>query len=185
MEIIYRTLSHTDMSLSQVEQLYESAFPADERRDFSDFVALLATDNTPFAVIGAFDGDTLLAFLSYWQLDCKVVYGEHFAVIPQMRGQGLGRTMLTHFLDNVSSDMVLEVEPPIEPIAVRRVKFYETLGFKFHGDFSYTQPPYGPGKSELPMKLMTHGHVSPQQLVGAVAEIRVKVYGCKPQPSAE
>ncbi len=181
MEIIYRMLSHTEPAMFQVQHLYESAFPADERRDFGDLVSLLADSNVPFSAIGAFDGDTLLAFLTYWQLDCSVTYGEHFAVIPQMRGQGIGRSMLTYFLDNVAADMVLEVEPPVEPIAVKRVKFYERFNFKLHDDIAYMQPPYGPGKNGLEMKLMTHGDISPQRLKQAITEIRAKVYGVAEQ----
>ena len=55
MEIIYRLIAHTDSAISQIEQLYTSAFPADERRDFCDFLSLLADEESVFAVMGAFD----------------------------------------------------------------------------------------------------------------------------------
>ena len=179
MGIIYRMISYSDPAIGQVEELYTSAFPADERRDFSDFTELLSRG--AFSVLGAFDascgGDKLLAFITFWKLD-GITYLEHFAVVPQMRGRGLGRKVFTHFLGNVASTIVLEVEPPVTLIAVRRIRFYESLGLKLWDGVPYVQPPYGPGRQPLELKLMTHGEVSQGLLEGSVAQIHCRVYGC-------
>ena len=180
MGIIYRLVSHSDNLLGQVELLYTSAFPADERRDFSEFVALLKDESVPFSVMCACDGDDenrMLAFITFWNFG-KVDYLEHFAVIPQMRGKGIGHEVFCHFLGDVASDIVLEVEPPTTPIAERCVKFYESMGLKLWNGFHYVQPPYGDGKCALEMKLMTHGNVTPQILEETVEMMRVNVYGC-------
>ena len=181
MGIIYRFVANHDSAVKQVEELYTSAFPPDERRDFEVFASLLADDSVPFSVLGAFDdgGERLLSFISFWELPGGMMYLEHFAVIPQMRGMGIGRTVFSHFLDEVASTIVLEVEPPVDVIAVKRIRFYESLGLKLWGDFAYVQPPYGSDKSPLELKLMTHGDVSQPMLEKAVAEVRRLVYGCK------
>lgn len=179
MGIIYQMVSYSDPAIGQVEELYTSAFPADERRDFSDFTELLSRG--AFSVLGAFDdgcgGAKLLAFITFWKLD-GITYLEHFAVVPQMRGRGLGREVFTHFLENVASTIVLEVEPPTTPIAARRIRFYESMGLKLWDSVPYVQPPYGPGRQPLELKLMTHGDVSRKLLEGSVPQIRCRVYGC-------
>ena len=187
MEIIYRLIAHTDPAISQIEQLYTSAFPADERRDFCDFLSLLADEESVFAVMGALDaGDEsrLLAFITFWDFG-TIMYLEHFAVIPQMRGHGIGTTVFTHFLGNIASTIVLEVEPPETQVAIKRIKFYEALGLKLWPQFHYVQPPYSPDKNELELKLMTHGNVTLPMLENAVEEIYDNVYGRRPARSAE
>lgn len=178
MGIIYRLVSHSDFALEQVKELYTSAFPADERRDFTDFTSLLSCG--AFSVLGAFDAnnsDNLLAFITFWKLD-EIMYLEHFAVVPQMRGHGIGREVFSHFLDDVAATIVIEVEPPTTPIAVRRIRFYETLGMKLWDSVHYVQPPYGPGRQPLELKLMTHGDVSQDLLERSVKQMHSRVYGC-------
>ncbi len=178
MGIIYRLVSHSDLALEQVKELYTSAFPADERRDFSDFTSLLSCG--AFSVWGAFDADendSLLAFITFWKLD-EIMYLEHFAVVPQMRGHGIGREVFGNFLDKVASTIVLEVEPPTTPIAVRRIRFYESLGLKLWNSVHYVQPPYGPDRQPLELKLMTHGDVSQEMLERAIKQMHSRVYGC-------
>lgn len=179
-EIFYRLLDSADSVMVKIEQLYTSAFPPDERRDFADFKALLADAAMPFAVIGAFDKvnpDRLLAFVSYWQFG-DISYIEHFAVIGEMRGRGVGSSVLRHFVAEVSPSIVLEVEPPVTPVAVKRIDFYRSLGLKLWSDVHYVQPAYAPDKQPLEMKLMTHGDVMESQLMQVVGQMRRLVYGC-------
>lgn len=179
MGILYRFIKYNDKSLWQLEQLYMSAFPPDERRDFPVFISLLACGDVPFCVLGAFDDDNedlLLAFISYWQFE-KITYIEHFAVIKQMRGHGVGHMVFSHFIKNIASTVVLEVEPPTTLIASRRIRFYESLGMKLWDGFYYEQPPYAPDRNALELKLMTYGEVNLSMLKQVVTDIHKKVYG--------
>lgn len=178
--MIYQYASVSNPLISDIKELYISAFPKNERRDFDAFASLLANPDSHFSVICAIDDEEqpgrMLAFISFWELG-EITYLEHFAVIPQMRGRSIGRTMLRHFLDNIASRIVLEVEPPTTDIACRRIRFYESIGLTLRNDIDYIQPPYSPEKESLELKLMTHGQISTEELKDAASLIHLKVYG--------
>ncbi len=178
--MIYQYAADSDHLIKEIKELYTSAFPANERRDFDAFTSLLANPDSRFSVICAIDDEEqpgrMLAFISFWDFE-KITYLEHFAVIPQMRGRNIGRTMLRHFLDDIASRIILEVEPPTTDIARRRIRFYETIGLKLRDEIDYIQPPYSPDKESLEMKLMTHGEISVEELKEAASLIHLKVYG--------
>lgn len=52
--------------------------------------------------------------------------------------------------------MVLEVEPPVTEQAIRRIKFYERLGYQTFPD-AYYQPAYHEGYPPLELRLMQKG----------------------------
>ncbi|MGN1246137.1 MAG: GNAT family N-acetyltransferase, partial [Muribaculaceae bacterium] len=140
MTFIFKEISANSPFLSQVKELYEAAFPPDERRDFA-FVEQLLNTSPHFSIRVATDSLTgeFAAFLSYWNFT-SFSYIEHLAVMPQIRGVGIGHKIMADFFVNVSHRMVLEVEPPIDTITRKRVAFYESLGMTLWSDFPYTQP---------------------------------------------
>jgi len=159
--IEYRPLSSSD--LGTFLRIYEESFPENERRiyrntyDLEDFI--LSKDGQ-FSILGAYEGDTLIGFISYWDFDSRH-YIEHFAMDPAKRGANIGGRMLDTFIERVSPDILIEVERPVDDITRRRIGFYERHGFRLHPDVDYVQPPYSPGQEGLPMLLMTHGNALP------------------------
>ena len=143
-------------------QLYNESFPPEERRDYEDerhLSEFIKMKHGKFHAFAVKDGDLFLGFLSYWEFE-GYTYVEHFAVIPERRGNNIGRKMLGHLFKTVSEDVLLEVEPPVTPDAERRIKFYENTGFRVRQEFDYMQPPYSGDKQPVKMLLMTHGNVS-------------------------
>ena len=140
-------------------QLYERAFPADERRDFDLLLDIFAKS----------DG---------WD---DFVYGEHFAVEEAMRGRKIGEQVLRHFIALTSKPVVIEVEPPVAgDITEKRVRFYERNGGVLHAGYRYIQPPYSPDRHSLELNLMTFGApVTEAILDKMVARIHREVYGVK------
>lgn len=141
--------------------LYEEAFPAEERRPYKDAAELehfIKMKGGKFHAYAAKDGDLFLGFLSYWTFE-GYVYVEHFAVRPEHRGRNIGRKMLHHLFEEVSENVLLEVEKPETADAQRRIHFYETQGFRLRRELEYVQPPYTTGGKPVPMLLMTHGEV--------------------------
>lgn len=146
----------------QLLKIYNEAFPEDERRayeDEKDLERFIGEHHVKFHGFSVKDGDLYLGFLTYWTFK-DYVYVEHFALAPQYRGKNIGRKMLHHLFEEVSQNVLIEVEHPDTEEAQRRIKFYEQNGFRLRGEFEYIQPPYSEGKQAVPMQLMTHGEVN-------------------------
>ncbi|MBS0029349.1 GNAT family N-acetyltransferase [Chitinophaga sp. 22321] len=135
-----------------IKRLYEDAFPKEERRPWDWQLALIATGELRVLRI-ARDG-LFAGFVFYWQLPA-FAFIEHFAVHPDARGGGAG-TRVMELLEKELGTIILEVEPPITEQAIRRVKFYERLGYTTFPD-TYQQPSYYPEFPPLALRLMYKG----------------------------
>lgn len=157
-----------------VAELYEQAFPPEERRNLSAQQVLLNNGALQLALLeneGVYAG-----FVFYWQLT-DFVFIEHFAISPALRGGGIGSEVM-RLMEQEHPEIVLEVEPPHSGDAVRRIRFYEGLGFKAYA-YPYLQPPYQVGGTPLTMLLMQKG-MSPEEhtFTKINNEIYLEVYGC-------
>ena len=152
-------LQPTDTLLwNQTWELYETSFPVHERRRKEDH--LRAMQESEFhcmvAVRRGEDGipPTLLALFFYWEHD-SMIYIEHLAVNPSLRGQNIGSALLGQFLANhVESTILLEIEPPIDETTRRRLHFYRRLGFVVN-DYEYIHPSYGTGPAH-PLTILSY-----------------------------
>lgn len=158
----------------QVIQLYEQAFPVEERRNLSAQQTLLNSGALRLALL---EKDGLFAgFVFYWQLT-DFAFIEHFAVSADQRGAGIGSGVM-RLMEQEYPCIVLEVEPPHTIDAQRRIRFYEGLGFTAY-TFSYLQPPYQAGGQPLPMLLMQKGMPPEEHTFSKIStEIYLEVYGC-------
>ncbi len=157
-----------------VVTLYEQAFPHEERRNLPAQQLLL---NNGALRLGLLENDEVYAgFVFYWQLT-DFVFIEHFAIAPEMRGNGIGSGVM-RLMEQEYPRIVLEVEPPHADDAVRRIKFYEGLGFKAYA-YPYLQPPYQAGGAPLNMLLMQKGMPPEEHTFTKInSEIYLEVYGC-------
>ena len=123
--------------ITEIKNLYEYSFPADERRDFNLVIDLLE-QNPNFGIRVCTDSENseLQAFVSHWNFG-DFHYIEHLAVATAMRGKGIGHSVMEDFIAHVGSRIVLEVEPPVDVLTRKRISFYESLGFKLNADFKY------------------------------------------------
>ncbi len=147
-------VSETDVkTLDYIRSVYEDSFPVDERREFDQVKRLLKENETFHLAVIEKDGRGV-GLLSYWQWpDWR--YVEHFAVDGTCRGKGIGREILQAFIAEDDTPIVLEVEHPDDDICIRRIRFYESLGFVLHPEYDYIQPPYDATKHPLHLYLMT------------------------------
>ena len=176
--MIQRETSSNDCNIEKVINLYISSFPEDERRDFNEVLRLL-DNNSPFRIISAISEDGNFAgFIGYWEFD-NFIYGEHFAVEPEMRGQKIGEKFLAHLASISPKPIILEVELPEEEMSIRRIKFYERNGYKLRDDITYIQPPYSPEKNSLELKLMTYRDIKLSDNCYEIKTIHKNVYGVK------
>lgn len=159
-----------------VRELYESSFPAEERRPWQELVTLLDNEKR-FSMLAITADGFFVGFMTLWQLS-TTVYGEHFAVVPELRGAGIGGVVLDTLLPRLMKPFVGEVEPPeTGPIARRRIEFYARHGLHTFPDFYYLQPPYAPGLPSVRLLLISN---SPNlDLQATAAEIHHIVYGAE------
>lgn len=171
-----RPITTTDRHYDFAEALFLSSFPTVERRDTAaqrhnvdhaeQFTLFLAED----------DGEPV-GFITLWDLG-RFSYCEHFATDPSQRNKGYGSQIIDMILGRLPHPLVLEVELPDDDLARRRIDFYRRHGFRLMEQFAYTQPPYRPEDSPLPLLLMVAGDESRQpDLTEVAASIHACVYG--------
>lgn len=170
--VLLDTLPAEDVAAT--ERLYGLSFPPSERRPFGQ---LLAKD-APMRLTGIYlPHGQYAGFLTLWKFD-KFDYVEHFAVLPSLRGSGIGAHALRQLTQRTPRPLVVEVERPGDgnPMAARRIEFYKRVGFHIL-DYDYIQPPYGPGLPSVPLLLMSTGAQMNPSAVAAT--LHGKVYGIR------
>ena len=145
-----------------VEELMNSAFPLEERRDNDS--QREHTDQNPLFTVNLVtdekeDGSTIqVGFITSWNFG-DFHYLEHFATSPQVRNMGYGKQVLSAVLAQMPGLVVLEVEEPEDELTSRRVSFYERNGFKICPR-NYIQPAYRLDGESIPLKIMFRGQES-------------------------
>jgi len=169
-----RTLISPITIPANVADLYEQAFPPEERRNLPAQQLLLNNGALRLALLE--NNGIYAGFVFYWELT-DFVFIEHFAISPALRGSGIGSSVM-RLIEQEHPQMVLEVEPPHSNDAIRRIRFYEGLGFKAY-PFPYLQPPYLAGGTPLSMLLMQKGMPLEEHAFTKInSEIYLEVYGC-------
>lgn len=157
-------------------RLYESAFPECERRPTEAWLRLMKDEPAFHAmVIGA--ENIFAGILTYWELP-GFVYVEHFAIVPEARGGGIGEHMMQQFRQAFPR-VLLEAEPPTDELTQRRIAFYRRCSFEV-SERPYLQPPYRRGEQPVPLVLMSTDAVWLEKHHEEVVRVLAKrVYGVK------
>ncbi len=142
----------------QAWRLYEDAFPFEERRLLDDQICVLKKDNYHFDVL--IENKQFIGFILWWDFETHR-YIEHFATSVQQRNKGLGKLILTKYIDTNDKPIILEVELPSTSLKVRRIKFYERIGFKLNQHY-YEIPPLEEGQNPLQLLLMSYPILRPR-----------------------
>lgn len=138
--------------------LYEASFPPNERRIRADH--LRAMQDAEFCPLGAVEDGKLLADVFLWKAE-RFVYLEHFAVQPQLRGQGYGSKILWQLV-GAELPLILEIEPPEDARTCRRKRFYERGGLHAQ-PYAHVQLPFQGGGPMVPLVIMTDRALTPEQ----------------------
>ena len=164
----------TKPELRIIKELYISAFPEKERREFSDLEKLLSADQCFIYSIDT-ENTGFSGFCICWDLG-GFAFVEHFAVNPEKRGLGIGEKTLSLLKTLHNKTILLETEPAVDEITTRRVHFYQRNGFRMLHRF-YVQPSYGINKPEVELKLMYCGEEPDStQLDDMINRIKKNVY---------
>jgi len=172
MEISFKKIEE-EHEFDAVKSLYLSAFPPDERREYSELIQQLNIDECAVNLIIA--GEKNVGFCIAWDFN-DFVYLEHFAIEPELRGLGIGEETLSLIRRNFNKPVILETELPLDEISNRRIGFYRRNGFRLLHRH-YLQPSYDGIKPEVEMKLMsTRVDFTSEELDSFIDIIRKKVY---------
>ena len=146
-----RLTSADDALFEEAFALYGVGFPEHERRDGEKQRALMANPLYHFDAI--MDGGTFAGIMLYW-LFPRYAYIEHFAIHPDRRGKSLGSGSLRLFCRR-HEPVILEIDPPVDAVSVRRESFYKRLGFAANS-FDHAHPAYR--RSFPPHRLVVMSH---------------------------
>ncbi len=108
-----------------VWNLYENSFPEAERRKIEDHIR--ASEDEHFYPLSIWDNNQLIGLAFYWQWN-NYRYIEYLAVSPELHGHGHGSQIIKHIRDSEHT-IILEIDPLINELSVRRLQFYERAGF--------------------------------------------------------
>lgn len=121
----------------QALELYRVSFPFHEQRESVSQEAILSNDLYHFDLI--YDGESFVGLVLYWERS-DYIYIEHFCIQPELRNRQYGQRALS-LLQEKGKIMILEIDPPIDAISMRRKGFYERCGF-VENPYPHIHPPY-------------------------------------------
>ncbi len=171
---LHRICSAEDSRVAELEKLYEEAFPEAERRDISQWKEMIVS--CPRMHLNAVEeGGQLAGLLVYWDFG-DFYYVEHLAVYARMRNRKIGQQVLAYIGENLSGVCLLEVEPPLTDLSVRRINYYRRNGYEVL-DKTYMQPSYRPSGEELPLWIMGNdAGIEREKLQKYIDTIKQNVY---------
>ncbi len=151
---IFTTENRIDKAgFEEFYSLMKLSFPKSERRTKAAFKKLCESEER-YKIYALFSENRLCAFLTVWEFK-SFTFCDHFAVLPTLRGGGIGSKMLASLKENCTLPFIIEVELPETEIARRRIGFYERGGLKLC-DFDYMLPAMQKGCESIPMKIMSY-----------------------------
>jgi ribosomal protein S18 acetylase RimI-like enzyme len=142
----------SDNYFHQAWELYEDAFPLEERRILDAQAHVMKKSNYHFDIM--IDENKLIGFLLWWDFE-TLRYIDHFATSTEQRNKGFGKLILENFINSNDKPVLLEVELPNTTINQRRIKFYQRIGFKLNQHY-YEVPPSIEGQKLLKLLLMSY-----------------------------
>ena len=171
------TVKATKKDIDGIYAIMEASFPSDERRPKAEQTSLF--DNPLYSVYVYKEENEIIGFIAIWEFS-DFIFTEHLAVDQKHRNKKIGSALITYIAEKYGKRICLEVEPPIDSITERRVRFYERLGFYFN-DYSYVQPPISKGKESIPLFIMsTRSHLNKSEFDKTRDTLYEKVYGVSP-----
>lgn len=138
-----------------LRRLYEEAFPLNERRPWSDLEQLIEERGAYHFFLLEHPELDVVGFITLWHFS-DFYYGEHFAILPELRNHRLGEQTLSSLRNYIGElPLYFEVEPEeVSSMAERRIRYYERNGFQIVKR-DYTQPPYHIDDKSVPMYVMS------------------------------
>jgi GNAT superfamily N-acetyltransferase len=158
--------------LEPVKDLYLNSFPPEERRTLEGLGNQLLEPGCSVNVV--WKSQMVAGLCIHWDFD-ELLFVEHIAVQPLLRGQKIGETIMNQITEMTDNPVVLEIEPPLDEWSRRRMNFYIRMGFQLL-DVDYLQPSYTVHGLGYPMNLMANKLLADSEIKRFIAEIYNRVY---------
>lgn len=140
-EIHYERLAEaSEPNCSLYMELYNASFPFHEQREPISQKKIMS--RTEYRFDRLYDGPEFIGLMLNWESD-QFIYVEHFCILPSKRSLGYGQKAL-QLLSERGKPVILEIDPPIDDISIRRKAFYERAGFCAN-NYLHVHPPYHVG----------------------------------------
>ena len=153
-------MKYDERTVEETVALLLRAFPPSERRTEQGQKRLFEDER--YRVITAREGETFLGFIACWEFP-QGTFVEHLATAEEVRGRGIGASLVRKVQENCRRPLFLESEPAgSTPFADRRLAFYRRLGF-CEDARPYMQPPLQPGQPSIPLTVLTYPCLLQQQ----------------------
>ncbi|MEV6176115.1 GNAT family N-acetyltransferase [Streptomyces sp. NPDC052016] len=121
-----RIRAATEEDLPHIVRLDAEAFPADP---YPYFVLRQLLASFPDFVFVVEDGEDLGGYVLSTPPNAARSWILSLGIAPDLRGQGLGRQLMTHILTHLRAEGVHSVSLSVEPGNDTAVALYESLGF--------------------------------------------------------
>ncbi|MDC9616275.1 GNAT family N-acetyltransferase [Xenorhabdus khoisanae] len=147
--------SHQDHFFDLINELYNTAFPLHEQRSNQGRLSILGVDH--YYLYALIDVDVFIGFIGAWKFE-DFFYIEHIAISSSLRGQGYGKRVLDAFCTK-HCKVVLEIDPVVDEISSKRLRFYQQCGFVTH-EILHHHPSYHPDREPHELVILSY----PEQL---------------------
>ncbi len=132
-------------------ELYENSFPFCERRDIPNHEIALTYSDYHFDFI--IKDNKFIGIMLYWETN-EFIFLEHFAILPSLRNNGFGQSALS-LLKEKNKTIILEIEPPIDDLTLRRLNFYKRNDFNLT-NHNHIQLKYHKNDADLILNIMSY-----------------------------
>lgn len=150
LKISFHSLGSDDPLLPEWLDLYESAFPPDQRVPVEALLSMMAAGEPTVAMLAVLEeAGRLVGLVIFERAECPpALFLWYLAVIPERRNQGLGariyRRIIAEYADGCTG-VVFDVEipelaadPAVQALRARRIEFYRRLGARLLTGIDYT-----------------------------------------------
>lgn len=146
MDMIIKKVFPGTQTFRNVDNLYHSAFPVEERIPFRR-MALLSLLRPSVDLLAYYDEGTFCGF-SFTVTTPRYLYINFFAVDPSLRGKGYGSQIAALLRKRYPQASLCEVKVPDPALPtyredILRIRFWERCGFDFLGGAYHITNPHG------------------------------------------
>ena len=152
-------------------QLYEEAFPLEERRNVTELAQLIREEER-MSFDAIYHDGVLAGLFVHWDFG-DFHYLEHLAVYQEMRNHKIGKQVLDLSAKLLSGLRILEVEPAESEMPIRRIHYYERNGYAIY-DKKYHQPSYHKDGKGIDLWIMCNE--TPENLQDKLTRLKTAVY---------
>lgn len=125
---------------TEAMELYRISFPFHEQREADSQSQIMSHKDYRFNLI--YDENQFVGLVLCWETE-HFIYVEHFCILPAMRNKKYGQKAL-ELLNQKGKTVILEIDPPVDEVSVRRKSFYERVNFKANS-YEHCHPAYHTG----------------------------------------